>query len=242
MKRVLVAMLCIIVFGSFNVSPKEFFVVLKKGDTLYGISREFDVPIEAILRVNNIDQNDVTELKPGLKIKIPVLHLVAKGDTLYGIAKQYEISLEELLEYNEIEQDDTLFVGQRIIVPHDISEEAEEDLLWPHVGKRETLQGKFIGVTIHGREGDSVISVSSGRVRWKGPYASYGRVVLIESEDGYIYGYGGNEKILVDVGDRVKIGTVISRLAVSTIEGEAMAYFFVYKNEQSVDPYSAPRK
>lgn len=245
MKRVLIAALCIIVTGAFFVfpeDPEEIIVTLEKGDTLYAISREYDVPVEVILRVNHIEEDDVTKLRPGLKIKISAFHIVIKGDTLYGIAKKYEINLVELQEYNKFADEDTLLIGQKIYLPYEVPVGIDEGMLWPHSGKIESLQGKLTGVMIHGDEGDRVISVSSGRVKWKGMYASFGRVVMIESEDDYIYTYGGNEEIMVNVGDTVTVGMEIGRLAAGTLQNRATAIFFVHRDLQPVDPYHAPRK
>ena len=67
-----------------------------RGDTLYGISKQFDVPVETIKRVNNLTSNTITV---GQVLSIPTntttaTYTVKAGDTLYklliNIIQQYK--------------------------------------------------------------------------------------------------------------------------------------------------------
>src|SRR5690606_10558258 len=139
-----------------------------------------------------------------------------KGDTLYGIARAHGLQIAELCRLNGISETVTLEVGRKLFLPASAAARTakppEDKLLWPHPGKREALSGRMTGTVITGRSGDRVVSVSSGRVVWVGPYRGFSRVVLIESENGYTYVYGGNEETLVAVGDQVRQGTQIGLL------------------------------
>jgi len=86
-----------------------------------------------------------------------------------------------------------------------------------------------------------VISVSSGRVIWAGPYRGFSRVILIEGKNGYTYVYAGNEETLVTVGDTVMPGAEIGRLGKNVHQGVPQLYFLVYRNGKPVDPSLAPR-
>ena len=66
---------------------------VQKGDTLYGISKQFDVPVETIKRVNNLSNDRISV---GQQLQIPTTtttttYTVVKGDTLYKIANQYNL-------------------------------------------------------------------------------------------------------------------------------------------------------
>ena len=63
--------------------------------------------------------------------------------------------------------------------------------------------------------------------------------MLVESRNGLVYGYGGNERTNVRVGDYVAPGSVIGILGGSP--DKSSAYFFVYKDGKPVDPAKAPR-
>ena len=117
--------------------------IVKKGDTLYSISKKYQLTVAELRTANNLTENDV--LKAGQKLVIPVadisnaaalssssskdkssyadkdtkLYEVQKGDTLYGIARKFSIKLPELLALNNIDTNATLKAGQKIKVPVD---------------------------------------------------------------------------------------------------------------------------
>lgn len=89
-----------------------------RGDTLYGISKQFDVPVETIKRVNNLTSNTITV---GQVLSIPTntntaTYTVKAGDTLYKIANQYNTTVQELIELNNLSSN-ILSIGQQLKVP-----------------------------------------------------------------------------------------------------------------------------
>ncbi len=88
---------------------------LNKGETLYRVSKKFDVPLELLISVNKID--DVTKVKAGTKLIIPRIHTVQKGETLYGIAKNYDVPLESLIKINHIDSSATIKPGDKLFIP-----------------------------------------------------------------------------------------------------------------------------
>jgi lipoprotein NlpD len=226
---------------------------LKKGETLYRIAKTYDLPLDVLARFNAI--SDPSALREGTQIRIPTAYTVKKGDTLYSIARSKQVELKVLTSLNNIEASSTLSIGQTLYLPdyavvqpqairpagEAVSGEAGTNLLWPHTGERRSLSGKISGILIRGREGDEIISVSSGRVVWVGPYRGFGRVVFVESTGGYIYVYAGNETTPVQVGERIEKGEVLGLLGRDAHEGVPQLLFLVYKNGVPVDPFRAPR-
>lgn len=120
---------------------------VKKGDTLYSISRKYQITVPELRAANNLSESDV--LKEGTKLLIPNADIrnaaalssgdkgtksssgtgtakvktyeVQKGDTLYGISRKFGISLAELLSLNSLEPNSTIKVGERIKVYGDAS-------------------------------------------------------------------------------------------------------------------------
>lgn len=91
---------------------------VKRGDTLYGISKQFDVPVETIKKVNNLTSNTITV---GQVLSIPTntttaIYTVKAGDTLYKIANQYNTTVQELIELNNLSSN-ILNIGQQLKVP-----------------------------------------------------------------------------------------------------------------------------
>ena len=97
--------------------------VVKKGDTLYGISNQFGVSVTELADINNVD---AYSLKEGQSLIIPsqsgsnpdnmFLYTVKKGDTLYGIARIYNVSVDSIKKLNYF-TDNNLVIGQVIRIP-----------------------------------------------------------------------------------------------------------------------------
>ncbi len=232
---------------------------VKPGDTFYGISMIFDIPSELLMSYNGM--SDASQLRVDQVLKIPKSYEVKPGDTYYGISKKIGVSVAELLEYNDRTEATILLAGEFLQIPTAIPVvppqepsgqddepvppqtplNGSEEFFWPHGGSRSRLTGKLDGEQFSGTPGDSVVSVSSGNVIWVAPYRGYSKLIIVESPDTHIYAYGGNELSLVKVGDSVFPGMEIGRLGINPHEGEAKAFFFVYKDGSPIDPRIAPR-
>jgi lipoprotein NlpD len=212
---------------------------IQSGDNLFRIAKRFNVPLDLLLKVNKIE--DPKELKVGMKIIIPSIHVVKKGDTLYSIARTYKMSVKDLMELNHISDPTQLKTGQELIIPigkvipsTEINSIDFTDLNWPHPGKREDYNGKFLGVVINGNKGDVVYSVSSGKVIWSGLYRGYGKIILVDSGKGLIFGYLGNEDSTVAVGEPVESGTAIGKLGAFFDQLQAQLLFIVFDKKRKV--------
>ena len=250
---------------AMSIHAQEPCYTIQKGDTLYSISKKYNVKIDSLKSYN--DLSDPSKLYPGMTIVIPGGYTVKKGDTLYSIAREYNTTVDELTDLNSFEEDYVLKIGQFLHIPVEAvelsgndqgddgnnddkdSEYDDEDIKeietsvdthqWPHMGNRIELTGKLKGIQIEGLPGDDIISVAGGTVVWASDYGIYKKLVLVEGANGLVYGYGGNEVTNVRVGDYVKPGSVIGVLGGS--ETKADAFFFVYKDGKPLDPGKAPR-
>ena len=106
----------------YTTSNKKDTYTVVRGDTLWNISKKFNIPIEEIKRLNNLDSN---LLYVGQVLKLPtfetttdtnITYIVQKGDTLYSIAKKNDISLSDLKKYNDLTSDN-LSIGQELNIP-----------------------------------------------------------------------------------------------------------------------------
>ena len=114
-----------------------------KGDTLYSISRKYQITVAELRAANNLSESDV--LKAGQKLIIPDAdignavalssstkndssnataaeiktqsYVVKKGDTLYRIAKDNNLTVAELLAINNLDNNEVIKVGQKLKVP-----------------------------------------------------------------------------------------------------------------------------
>ncbi len=97
--------------------------VVKKGDTLYGISNQFGVSVVELANLNNVTASN---LKEGQVLKIPnmqgvnpdtmFMYKVQKGDSLYSIAKKYNTTVNEIVKLNNLKTNN-LSIGQTLRIP-----------------------------------------------------------------------------------------------------------------------------
>jgi len=246
----LLVIACVFIVSSYAYT--EEIVEIQKGDTLYSIAKKYNMPVATILTYNDIA--DAAKIKIGSKIKIPATYTIAKGDTLYKVAKLYNISVEELCKHNQLADNTSLKVGTVLLIPKNAkattvvenpvatTDVAWSNVNWPHPGKREKLSDNMNGVAIEGEPGDYVLSVTSGRVIWADPWRSYRKMVMVLSEDNYVFVYGGNQELLVKVGDAVYCDTKLAIMQKTVNNSKTKTYFSIYKDGKVIDPEYRSKK
>ncbi|MCQ1528185.1 LysM peptidoglycan-binding domain-containing protein [Lutispora saccharofermentans] len=92
--------------------------VVKRGDSLWSISRQFGVPVNAIIEANGIA--DLPFLVVGQALAIPresTVYTVRPGDSLWSIANQFGTTAARLAEYNGISNPALIYPGMQIRIP-----------------------------------------------------------------------------------------------------------------------------
>ena len=97
------------------------------GDTLYGISNQYGVSVDDIIKLNNLKS---TNLSIGQVLKIPNVsgtnpdntftYIVKKGDSLYSIANIYDTNVNALIKLNNLKSAN-LSIGQALLIPEKYS-------------------------------------------------------------------------------------------------------------------------
>lgn len=137
-------------FGGMSLwaQPDNHFIhKVKEGETLYSISRQYEVTIDDIAKFN--ERLNKLELKVGDVLLIPnekvlragrdprkapldttnfIYYEVEPGQTLFSLAKRYAITIEQLKEYNPILRTEGLKQGFLLRIPRNRAEEARERL------------------------------------------------------------------------------------------------------------------
>ncbi len=238
MSRHLLFFVVFSIIGALTAHGDSGAYVVKKGDTLYRISRECDIPVTILKSVNRMADSE--SLAVGRKLTIPVAYTVKKGDTLYGIDRRYGVSADVIATMNGLSRNQALKVNQKIYIVFDpakipsaevaVAPEVKNQVFWPLPGKREFYDGKMRGILISGEKGDLVYSVSKGRVIWAGPYRGFGNVVLVNSSDDLVYGYLGIEELIVSASEEVESGSALGRIGVYFHQTDAKLLFIIYHN------------
>lgn len=97
--------------------------IVKSGDTVYGISKQFGVEAIEISKLNNLYSSNI---QVGQVLKIPnkqgtnpnglFTYTVKKGDSLYSIARVYETTVDEIIKLNHL-TNTNLSIGQQLSIP-----------------------------------------------------------------------------------------------------------------------------
>lgn len=124
-----------------NNETKDYYTV-EKGDTLYSISRRFNIPVDEIRRINNLTSDILSIGQKLYFVEMPQnesIYIVQKGDTLYSVSKKFNLSIDDIKRLNNL-TNDNLSIGQELIIiettkpiindEYDIYEVEKGDSLW----------------------------------------------------------------------------------------------------------------
>ena len=100
-----------------NISSINYTV--KKGDSLYKIATKYNTSVNAIQKLNNLNN---INLSVGMVLKIPsnvsnnsTNYVVQKGDSLYSIAKKFNTTVDSIKRKNNL-TNNLLSIGQKLII------------------------------------------------------------------------------------------------------------------------------
>lgn len=92
------------------------------------------------------------------------------------------------------------------------------------------------GIDFSGSKGTSIKATGDGVVIFAGWQSGYGKVVIISHGYGYTTLYGHNSKLLVEKGDKVKRGDVISKMGSTGRSTGSHLHYEVKLNGSTVNP------
>ncbi|MFW6312443.1 MAG: LysM peptidoglycan-binding domain-containing protein [Spirochaetota bacterium] len=269
-KRALLTIIGILLLATVSWSDEQVHT-LARGETLYTLARRYSVPVDALLQYNEITDptrlSVGTRIRiPGTYVVSEGEYIFSIARDL-GVGWLELLDANGLDRDDVVRPGDVLLVpagaaprSDGDVVRADQPETAPPDSAtgetppanpgggatqsaddWPHPGRRASWDGKFPGVVMQGSIGDEFRSVTNGVVEYIGPFSSFGKLILVRSANGYLYGYAGADGVLVSSGERVARGTVIGTVGYSPAFDSAMVLFTVWRNNRYVDPETAPR-
>jgi LysM repeat protein len=202
--------------------------VVSSGETLYSISRRYNVDAFALA-----DHNDLPapfSIYSGQRLKIPP----ASGEP----PRAAPSSLEEAGEGPMVASLPAM--AQPLPSPPD---QSDRGFIWPVDGEVVSTFGpkargrRNDGINIATSRGAPVRAVDNGVVAYAGnELRGFGNMVLIKHQGGWISTYAHNDRLLVGRGDRVRRGQTIARAGSTGRADGVQLHFELRKGTTPVDP------
>ena len=220
--------------------PTIIVYTVVKGDTLWEISRRYDVNMSTIISTNNL--KEITRLSIGQKLKLPItnmdiakaegysqgkeaeeiIYYVKKGESLWSISREYNVKLEAIIAANSITDASKISAGQQLRIPNVFGTRSNiYNFIWPVRGRITSPYGMRVisgrndfhaGIDIGAPAGTNIVAAESGRVSYAGYMRGYGNVIILSHNGGYSTVYGHNSVNSVKKGQYVTKGNMIGKV------------------------------
>lgn len=121
-----------------TTNPNTTIHVVQRGETLWGIARNYGVTLESLAILNSLTVT--SGIQTGQRLLVPsdelvptvetttdteetqqpaydTLHVVARGETLFRIALSYGLTVSDLVSANGLTDPELIYAGQQLIIP-----------------------------------------------------------------------------------------------------------------------------
>lgn len=191
---------------------------VKRGDTLYGISRQTGTSVKELARLNGISPPYTIEI--GQKLR-------TGGKAAKKGSGKSSTRTAKVVPSSAVPQSSWPPVGQRC-------------WRWPASGKvilpYSMANGGNKGIDIAGALGQPVYAAGAGKVVYAGnQLRGYGNLIMIKHGEDYITAYAHNARILVSNGQSVRIGQQIATMG-STDADSVRLHFQIRYRATAIDP------
>lgn len=193
---------------------------VKRGDTLYRISRTTGTSVKDLARLNGISPPYTIEV--GQKLKLGGSKTASSKST-----KKSSTKTASARPSSSVPQSSWPPVGQRC-------------WQWPASGKvilpYSTADGGNKGIDISAARGTPVYAAGAGKVVYVGnQLRGYGNLIMIKHSEDYITAYAHNDTMLVNNGQSVKAGQKIATMG-STDAASVRLHFQIRYRATAIDP------
>ncbi|PLX72107.1 MAG: hypothetical protein C0615_12865 [Desulfuromonas sp.] len=214
---------------------------VRKGQTLYTISRVYDIDEHYLARINGVA--DPTELQVGKRIYIPGA----------AVAKPVPVTVREAAPKppQKVTKVTKPAPAKSVSNPKPIVRQkstpakktpvSKEKFIWPVKGEivRKFGSGTSKGLEIAVNSGTPVSSAAAGKVIYSGSgITGYGNLVIVRHDESFFTVYGYNRKNIVEAGAFVSKGEKIAYSGKPPSGGENRVYFEIRYGKKPVNPLS----
>ncbi|WP_059170720.1 LysM peptidoglycan-binding and 3D domain-containing protein [Bacillus sp. FJAT-27445] len=107
-------MIAAAISGTFAANAQAEEIVVKKGDTLWGLSEVHNTSVDNIIGWNGLESETIYAGET-LNIFPEKMYEVKNGDTLWGIASSQKVSLQNLIDWNDLKSD-LIYPGMQLAI------------------------------------------------------------------------------------------------------------------------------
>ena len=205
----------------FKIYPKQKLILpelnthkVLKGETIYSISRKYDVDRYQLSKVNKLTSEN--KIFVGNRLFIPSTKKILKKEKI-------TVNKKKIIKKNN--QNNSIFFQ------------------WPVNGNVILNYGMIKpglhndGINIKAKKGENVLASSGGKIIYAGnEIPGYGNLVLIKHSDNWITAYAHLEKIFLDKGTTVNKGENIGTVGSSGNVKIPQLHFEIRKGKKALNP------
>jgi len=182
--------------------------IVKKGETLWRISRRYNVTIHDLVSVNHIQ--DPSHLIAGMQLIIPSRNFT----------KHKKLSRLSSPQKAAVHKEGFIWPVKGKVITF--------------FGKTKSKISK--GIVIRAPMGTQVKAAQSGKVIYSGSYGPFGNTVILEHPYGFSSVYAHNRENLVKVGQWVSQGQTIATVGASGHVSRPCLHFEIRRKSKAADP------
>lgn len=107
-------------------NPSARAIEVQSKDTLYDISRRYNVNLRALIETNGLEPPYALAVGDTVFLPPPNVHVVEKGETLYAVSRRYNVDTRSLALLNGLARPWTVWPGDELLLPPLARDQARE--------------------------------------------------------------------------------------------------------------------
>lgn len=192
-----------------TLKPTGVYYEVKRGDTLWRISKLYDVEVKDIVKANKLP--DVTKINVGQKLFIPSVEQT-----------EQKVAYSKTFDTNFSTGTFAWPVAGKVI---------------SYFGDKKGLVINK-GIDIEARGGSKVVAANGGVVSFiEENMKGLGKTIIIDHENGFSTVYAHNSEILVKVGQRVAQNQMIAKVGKTGRATKPYLHFQIRKGHEPQNPF-----
>ncbi|MBI0067913.1 MULTISPECIES: M23 family metallopeptidase [unclassified Snodgrassella] len=221
-----------------NYSPVDINAAthtVQRGDTVYNISKRYQITQDNLRSWNNIIEN---EIKVGQVLRVkPAGYVAPAGSTTTTTTVTAPVQTPKTTTTTSTTTTATTTSTGKTGSTGGVR--SVSGIEWQRPTSGNILQGyggSSKGIDYGGNAGQPILAAASGKVVYAGNgLRGYGNLIIVQHNQTYLTAYGNNQNILVKEGQQVKRGQQIATMG-NTDAKRTQLHFELRENGQPQDP------